>query len=384
MNETITEAGPSTIMPAMQLPPEVALVEPQVGHPISGYGYNDLMRAPFQKPQSVVAGLTHQGHSAVLAGAFGQGKTYLGIQLSVNLAIGRDLLGRKVTRPYRTVFLDAENGKGEIKERVSQLVSRLKLSPGELANLNDNWRLEDFEDDGLLHWLNLATPNGFGKFEEYVKTHCPEVVIIDCFGKVYPKNEKDEECMKAFCGSLRKLTLRHECLRNGLILFLHHVTKFSAESASYNLLDHPWEFLARVRGSGRLLDLIPDRLAMELVSEGEPYHVVNGVLRSGTISPLILQRNETGFFELHDDKAFVEGKAFGAAPRRRELFRLIREQLGGRNEFAYKDVSALKGAEGNVFHNQTVTDTLRIACANGLLTQLPNSGYRLPSTTQRQ
>ena len=128
---------------------------------VSGYSYEDLMRAPFRKPQPVVGGLVHEGHTAVFAGAFGQGKTFFGLQLSVSLAIGRDFLGRKITRPYRTVFVDADNGKGEIKDRVATLVSTLNLSEPESANLFANWRLEDYEDEGPLHLLNLAKAEGF-------------------------------------------------------------------------------------------------------------------------------------------------------------------------------------------------------------------------------
>ena len=282
----------------------------------SGYSYEALMKAGFTKPQPVVAGLAHQGHTAVFAGAFGQGKTFFALQLSIALATGRDFLGRKVTRPYRTVFVDAENGKGEIKDRVSHLVSALGLSKEELDRLTANWRLVDFEDDGPLHWLNLAKKEGFEQFSTYVAQERPEAILFDCFGKIFPKGEKDEEPMKEFCDGLRKLTLAHKSLQNGLMLFLHHVTKFSAENAAYNLLDNPWEFLARVRGSGRLLDLVQDRLAMEHVSShGEPYYVVNGILRSGSASPLILQRNEHGFFDRKRQRNHrVDRAAIGSGP----------------------------------------------------------------------
>jgi hypothetical protein len=338
------------------------------------------MKSNFERPAPIVEGLVHEGHSAIFAGAFGEGKTFFALQLSVCLAAGRDFLGRKVSRPYRTVFLDAENGKGEIKDRVAQLIAQLQLSRQELDNLRENWRLEDFEDDGPLHWLNLAQPTGFSRLANYIAKNGTEVMFFDCLGKVFPKNERDEEPIKALCDGLGKLIRGQESLRRGFLKFLHHVTKFNAEAASYNLLDHPREFLGKVRGSGRLLDLVQDRLAMEQLRTpgGEPYYVVNGILRSGTIAPLILSRNETGFFELHDDKALVEEKAFGSAPRQRDLYQLVKERFASQPQFTYTQVSALRDASGKKFYDKTITDALKAACANRLLLSLREGGYAFP------
>ncbi len=161
----------------------------------------------------------------------------------------------------------------------------------------------------------------------------------------------------------------------GLILFLHHVTKFSADRAEYNLLNHPYEFLSRVRGSGRLLDLMQERLALEQVNDGgEPYYVINGVIRSATVSPMILQRDESGFFLLHEDKNLVLRTAFAGSQRRKELFERVEANLSDR--FRFTDVLQLKDSSGKSFNRQTVTDTLKVACANGLLEHQAAKTYR--------
>jgi hypothetical protein len=360
--------------PVKGIPPEKTPAET-----LSGYSFEELMKSSFQRPAPVVEGLVHEGHSAIFAGGFGEGKTFLALQLSVCLAAGRDFLGRRVRRPYRTVFLDAENGKGEIKHRAAQLADQLQLSDEELAKLRQNWRLEDFEDDGPLHWLNLGEAVGFSRLGEYIDRTGTEVMFFDCFGKVFAKKETEEDSIKAFCDGLGKLIRGHKSLHTGFLQFLHHVTKFNAEGAGYNLLDHPREFLGKVRGSGRLLDLVQDRLAMEQQrSAGDPYYVVNGILRSGTIAPLILRRNETGFFELHDDKALVEEKAFSSARKQRALYQLMKERFTGQPQFTYTQVAALRDVNDGKFYSQTVADMLQAACTNRLLLPLREGGYAFP------
>jgi hypothetical protein len=375
LRHTYENGSPVEGIPAGKIPAEG----------LSGYSFEELMKSTFERPAPVVEGLVHEGHSAIFAGGFGEGKTFFALQLSVCLAAGRHFLGRKVGRPYRTLFLDAENGKGEIKHRVAQLVEQLQLSGEESANLHHNWRLEDFEDDGPLHWLNLGESVGFSRLGEYIDRNRTEVMFFDCFGKVFAKKETEEEGIKAFCDGLGKLIRGHKSLHTGFLQFLHHVTKFNSDSGSYNLLEHPREFLGRVRGSGRLLDLVQDRLAMEQQRSltGEPYYVVNGILRSGTIAPLILRRNETGFFELHDDKALVEEKVFGSAPKQRALYQLMKERLAAHPQFTYTQVAALRDANGGKFYSQTVADMLQAACTNRLLLDLRERGYAFPKLTDQ-
>ena len=182
----------------------------------SGYSFSTLMDAKVNRPQPVVEGMYYQGHVGVLAGAFGQGKTFNALQLSTSLATGRDFLGRTVTRPYRVLFLDTENGPGEIKARLRVWVDQQKFSDSEQGLLEQNWRLVDYEEPGPLNLLNLSRDGEFKKLGNYIGDHQPEVIIIDCLGKVYPKDEKDEQGVKKLVSNLQKLVREHECLQKGL------------------------------------------------------------------------------------------------------------------------------------------------------------------------
>lgn len=353
------------------------MLNENTNHPPKGLSYSALLNSPETRPMAAVENLFYEGHRAIFAGPFGHGKTYFCLDLSLNLATGREFLGRKIPRPYRTVFLDTENGRGEVKDRVREFGEIASFTEADLKLLEENWTLEEF-DSGALQYLDLATPKGFKQLDTYVTTHEPEVMIIDCFGKAFSGKETDEERIKFFCAELSRLVAKHACLKRGFILFPHHLTKYSPEGVDVNLLTNPWEYLSRTRGSGRLLDLIQDRLALQPMGSPETYYVVNGIVRSGKIAPLVLQRNKIGFFELHDDKRLVEQEAFRGAPRRRELFDRILGEFSRRVEFTFSEVTKLKNSEGKEFSSQTISDTLSVASANGLLTKNPNGSYSVP------
>ncbi|MGD0511082.1 MAG: hypothetical protein ABSA33_04540, partial [Candidatus Micrarchaeaceae archaeon] len=163
------------------------------------------------------------------------------------------------------------------------------------------------------------------------------------------------------------LRTQYECLQKGPTIFLHHLTKAAADgensAGGLSLLNSPYEYLCKTRGSGRLLDFSEVRLAIaEESSQEETFYVLNGIMRSGQVSPIILERNEyTLLFEAHNDKEFVAKTVFLKAPRRLQLFNLLPRQ------FRFSQAAAIADGDGKRFSRQTVNETLRIAEKNGLL-----------------
>jgi hypothetical protein len=347
---------------------------PKTAQPNGGvYTFGELVSANLQPPVCVVEGLLYECRDGLLAGRFSIGKTFLGLQLAICLALGRDFLGRKVTRPYKVAFIDTENGAAEIRHRLVTQTNALGLSPDERQLLDQNFVYIDCDMPGELQHVRLNGA-GYASLETFVKRLAVEILIFDNFGKVFPGDEKDEERIKAVLANLGILRLKCPSLQRGLMLFLHHLTKPFGESCS--LLTNPYEFLSKMRGSGRLLDFFPTRLALadEIDSKGEAYFILNGFIRSGVVSPLLLQRNDDSMlFTLHDDKGLVLDKVFGGADRKKEIFRLIQSQLPP--TFTFQEAAALKDSVGNGFSRPTVSDTLRIAVTNGLLGKAPSGAY---------
>jgi AAA domain len=256
------------------------------------YSFDDLIASEHRPPHYAVEDLLIEGQHGILAGPYAIGKTYLGLQLSVSLATGRDFMGRGVTKPYRVLFVDLENGAAEFKSRSARLVERLEGE--DRCLLAKNWRYSDGTDpEDPLYGLSLDT-SGFERLEKYVAYHGPEVIILDCYGKAVRWEESNEEATKGLLERIAQFQ-RRTSLSHGLFLQFHHPTKHSGDSSWPNLLENPREWLGKVRGTGRLLDFSPIRLGFDRIDakDGESIYVLNGFTR-GQLSPLVLERDGTG------------------------------------------------------------------------------------------
>jgi hypothetical protein len=332
------------------------------------FRFQELMEVSIKRPKDIVEGLVAERQNVLLMGRFGVGKTMFGTQLSLHLATGREFLGLKVPRRFRVMYLDFENDLGDMKHRVATQRANLALSKEEEALLNDNWIYVDAGDhDNLLHDIRLDVGQAvLDPLITVLQEARPEVVILDNLGLVTTKGdlEKPEEA-KRFYANLQYLSSVVGSLKDGAIIVFHHLTKPGEQGTSpTSLLTSPYEYISRARGTGRVLDFARSRLALaeEMVGSTK-CHVVNGINRSTTVSPLILQFNpETLSFERHEDTKFRFDAVFGTRPRGKEIYRQLPE------EFKFSDVETLKNPNtGKLLNKGTLSETLRLAVANDFI-----------------
>jgi len=174
------------------------------------------------------------------------------------------------------------------------------------------------------------------------------------------------------CLQLKELQ-RNSTLRDGLILLLHHVVKGPKKrDEKISLMDDPESYIDLVRGSGRLADFCPIRLAIakETVAGNELY-VVNGIVRSAPVSRLVLDFDEeTLSFQPLDDGDLRTQTVFAGTPRQQELYDLLPE------EFTFSDVQKLNDNGSKTFSKGTIAATLRKAVDNSLLSKEEDGSYR--------
>lgn len=194
----------------------------------------------------IVDGLIPQRSLGIAIGDSGIGKTALFYQMGVCIAGGVDYLGRK-TCQGRVLYLDGENGTGDVLE----MVTRLSRFVG----------LDCPPNDLLLFNFNDCTPRwgeaGHG-LVELVGDFKPSLVIIDPLALLYPNaEEKNGEANRAF-RELRKIMSKTGC---GM-LPIHHVKK---PGESPVLLEdvgvRTW--LQQARGSRALINASDVRLAID-------------------------------------------------------------------------------------------------------------------------
>lgn len=340
------------------------------------FKFQELMAQKIERPEEIVEGLVCGRQNVLLMGRFGVGKTMLGTQLSLHLAMGREFLGLKISRPYRTMYIDFENDLGDMKNRISKQRSALALSKEEEVLLNENWIYVDAGDPkNALHEIRLdaSDKRSLEPVTTLLKEHRPEVVVIDNLGLVATKGdlEKPEDATK-FYENLNYIRSVVESLNDGAIIVFHHLTKPGEQHGNppISLLTSPYEYLSRARGTGRLLDFARTRLALaeEMVGK-EKCHVVNGINRSAAFSPLILQFNpETLSFERHDDTNLRFKAVFRTRPKGEQIYRLLPD------EFTWSEAEKLKDQNtGKPFNKGTLSDTLKVSGSNDFIRYSPST-----------
>jgi hypothetical protein len=339
------------------------------------FNFDELMALDVERPQDIIEGLICERQNALLMGRFGVGKTMLGTQLTLHLATGREFLGCRIPRPYKTMYVDFENDIGDMKHRLAKQQSALELTEEEQKLLDTNWTFVDAGDpEKLLYGTRLdVCPKAFEPLQALVQEHKPDVLVIDNLGLATTKGDlKETEDAQRFYANLKHLRSADDSLKNGAIMVFHHVTKPGERDGNspVSLLTSPYEFLSRARGTGRLLDFARARLALaqEMVAKKSCY-VVNGINRSLALVPLILQFNpETLSFERHEDRNLRFEAVFSARPKGREIYKLLP------GEFKFTQAEAVPDpVTGKPFNKGTLSETIKLSVKNGFMVQEPQT-----------
>lgn len=149
------------------------------------------------------------------------GKSYLALQLAMDLASGKSFLGRiTVTRPFKVLLVQAEIGRQRFRGRVAKLWTNY---PAEFsANLRTITAAH----------LKLDTPEGRLQMEREIMEHEIEVLIIDPLKCFHDKEENSNTGMDKVFSIFRRLR------SNGLaIVFTHHDRKPSESYGKKPILE---------------------------------------------------------------------------------------------------------------------------------------------------
>lgn len=154
--------------------------------------------------------LTRLRSLTVLIGDSGLGKTPLGYQIAVCVAAGVPFLDCRVNQG-RVLYLDFENGIGQVEEMISRLTQHLALPT---------------PPDELLLWnFNDAPGYSKGKALEMIREFEPSLVVVDSLTGYYPeieeKNSNATRCYQEFRGLIR------DC--GCTILAIHNIRKPSGD-----------------------------------------------------------------------------------------------------------------------------------------------------------
>ncbi|MGH3908825.1 MAG: AAA family ATPase [Pseudonocardiaceae bacterium] len=191
-------------------------------------------------PDWLVPDLLERGRSHALVGAAKSGKSLLTLDMVCGLVTGRGLLGRPSPHdgPVTVVYVDLENAKADIRERLDAL----GVGPGDLG------RLAYYSFPSL---PALDSAHGGEHLVALAEHHDAELVVIDTVARVVVGPENDADTFRA----LYRHALAPIKAQARAVLRLDHLGKDSTagargSSAKADDVDTIWHLIHH--GEGRL------------------------------------------------------------------------------------------------------------------------------------
>jgi len=215
------------------------------------YGPDDLGArvAQIGGGEYIVGGLIAERSLNIVVGESGHGKTPFLYQLGLCVASGTPFLGRPV-KQGRVLYMDYENGLGELDEMLARLKKHLNLviSPADFLCFNIN--------DCAPSWLK----NGYGLVDLIKDVH-PVLTIIDPLGSPFPKAEEKNDAANQLYTTLRGVMRKERTS----IMLVHHLRKPSEERGGARLEDgNIRDFFKQARGASSLITGVDLRLGVDL------------------------------------------------------------------------------------------------------------------------
>ena len=189
----------------------------------------ELLESNIPKPEWLIEKLILKGGVTIMAGDYGNYKSWLAMDMGLKVSNGQTFLGELSTKKSKVVYVDEENRDFILKER-----SRLLI--------NEDKEIGDFYFS-IGNDVTLDEPIGLNKLKYIIEKYKPDLVILDSLVRLMVGLENDVRGVKEIFKNLKKYT------KQGIsFLILHHVRK------PYNLPKTQQTYFDRadIRGSSDL------------------------------------------------------------------------------------------------------------------------------------
>lgn len=166
-----------------------------------------------QKVEWLVPGIVSKGCIGFIAGLQETGKTWMLIDLAVEMARGGGhWLGKFPTKGAKVLFVDQERHKSETQRRLKNIITASGLQPG---LLNNSLSIKS----GTSTRLNL--PQSFEAFRRELAEIKPDVVMVDSFATFHTVAENDRTEIQKVLELIKSLRNEFGCS----FLFINHEGK---------------------------------------------------------------------------------------------------------------------------------------------------------------
>ena len=170
---------------------------------------SDAQANPPPVPEELIGGVLRRGHKMLVAGSSKAGKSFLLMELAVDIATGGDWLGFPC-RKGRVMYVNLEIDTASCVQRFGIISQALGRDPGEKSILLWNLR-------GHAEPLDKLVPD----LIEAARPFMPDAIIIDPIYKVITGDENSATDMGAFCNQFDRICEALGCA----VIYCHHHSK---------------------------------------------------------------------------------------------------------------------------------------------------------------
>lgn len=176
------------------------------------YTFNELLDSDF-KMDWLIEDVIPKGATCFISAESGIGKSRLTLQMALAMAEGSSFLSWPPSEKLKCFYLSLEMGGAHLKEFISTLGEKKKLS----EDISNRFILSPIGEP-----LVLGSEEGYQFLERMCQEHRPDVMFIDALGKLTLKKLEEEEA-KRINNQLNKLKKKY----GTTFIIIHHMRKSS-------------------------------------------------------------------------------------------------------------------------------------------------------------
>ena len=180
-------------------------------------GVGALLDARLQEPRPVLRDFVDLGSKLGIYGPSKARKSFLALQLAVELSAGRQFLAWEPTGRYKVAVLQFEIPAAHYRKRVTKMLHSLGIKRDDVVD-------HLFIMNGRGSGLDLTKPDDVRFLIQVLKEKGVQVVVIDPAYKVFPGDECSAQDVGKFLAALDVIANETEAL----IAYCHHFAKGAA------------------------------------------------------------------------------------------------------------------------------------------------------------
>lgn len=190
---------------------------------MKGYTWKEFLQKDIPSVEYLVEGVIPSVGISYIFGSAGSFKTSILLYVAVQGRVGHNVLNFKVKKPFRTVWIDEENGEIGMHHKMNQIINGCNLTVDDVAD-NAIFIYQNFK------LLNKETTN---RLDEIIEKTKANMIVIDSIAKVFDGDERSERDVARIFDIVKPVIEKHKIA----VVFIHHSRKLPRGQKSGRMED---------------------------------------------------------------------------------------------------------------------------------------------------